>query len=319
MPPRDDAGAPHETLPISDLTAGRNRVMAMVLMVVSSVMISFGGLISRMLDTQDAWQINIYRSASIFLVVLVYLMWRYRGGVAGKIRDIGRPGLIGGVCLTIAGVAFPQALMTTTVANTLFTLSAIPFITAAFAWIFLKERLNAVTLVTMVVAGIGVGIMVGGGIGGGSVFGNVMALVTATGFSAFAVIIRKHRGIDMLPTLLVSGVMLAVVAGAVRWNMLWPGWWDVFLCFVWGGILSGIGNIMFVYASRHLMAAELTLFMLLEFALGPVWVWMVVAEVPTIYTLIGGVLVMAAVGARTANEIRTSKRRVARGRMVGPR
>ena len=320
MPPPDDAAA--ATLSNNgappDLGLGNRRLYAMSLMIISSVMISFGGLISRYIEGADASQINIYRSGSIFAVVLGVLVFQYRGQVVSKIMQIGWPGLIGGALLAVAGMAFMQALTTTTVANALFTLSAIPFFTAGLAWIFLREALSRVTVITMAVAAIGVSVMVGGGLEVGSFYGNAMALITAIGFAGFAVIVRKYRHIDMLPTMLVSGVILALSASAISHEDLTVSWHDFILCFIWGGILSGIGNVMFVIATRYLMAAEVTLFMLLEFALGPLWVWIFVSETPSIYTLAGGLLVMAAVGLRALHEMRSSRQAIRRGRLAGP-
>ena len=73
-------------------------------------------------------------------------------------------------------------------------------------------------------------------------------------------------------------------------------------------------NALFIAASRHLVAAELTLFMLLEFALGPVWVWIFINEVPTEWTIIGGVIVISAVILRALFELRRDLRRLRRGR-----
>ncbi len=286
----------------------------MGLMVVSSVLISFGGLILRNIEAADAWQINLYRSLAFMVVVTMVLMFQYRRDTVVRIRAIGRPGLLGGVLLAVAGIAFIQALTHTTVANTLFTLSAIPFITAALAWVLLKERMGRATLVTMLVAALGIFVMVAEGVGTGSGYGNAMALLTALCFSGFAIIVRRHRRIDMKPTLLVSGTIIALAAFAARFDDLGVSLNDLLLCFLWGGVLSGFANAIFVVASRHLVAAEVTLFMLLEFALGPVWVWLFVAEAPTRWTLVGGVLVIASVSLRTVLELRGRRRHSKRGR-----
>ena len=78
---------------------------------------------------------------------------------------------------------------------------------------------------------------------------------------------------------------------------------DLILCFVLGGLLSATVNPLFVAASKHLLAEELTLFMLLEFTLGPIWVWIFVNEVPTSWTLIGGSVVIIAVLFKSGLEI----------------
>ncbi len=302
-------------IPLSpdDDAAGRRRG-AIGLMILSSVGLSFGGLALRSMQEADAWQINVYRSVALVAVVWVMLSIRYRAGAARELRRIGRPGLLAGTMLAMAGICFVQAITTTTVANTLFTMSAIPFLTAALAWVFLREPLRRVTLVTMLVAAAGVGMMVAEGIGSGSAYGNLMALVTATCFSGFAVIVRRHRGIDMLPTLMVSGLVITAVSLVATGGALSIPLHDMLLCFLIGGVLSGMGNTLFITASRHLAAAELTLFMLLEFALGPIWVWIFVSEVPTGMTIIGGAVVIGAVTVRALTELRRTRPPVKRGR-----
>ena len=294
------------------------RGYAMALMVISSAMISFGGLTVRSIEAADPWQINFYRSIALTLVVASILLFQYRGRTVGHVREIGRAGLFGGVLLAVAGLAFLQALTHTTVANSLFILAGIPFITAAMARVFLKERLRTATLVTMIGAAAGIFVMLAEGFGIGSLYGNAMALITAVCFSSFAVIVRRKRNINMLPTLLVSGVVIIAVVLAVKGADLGISLRDLLLCFIWGGLLSGVANTMFIVASRHLVAAEVTLFMMLEFALGPIWVWLFVGEVPTDWTLIGGVLVIVSVLVRALFELHQTNRTLRRGRLSGP-
>ena len=68
------------------------------------------------------------------------------------------------------------------------------------------------------------------------------------------------------------------------------------ICLTLGGIISCMGYVFFVIASRRLSNAELTLLTLIEFILGPIWVWMFINEVPNDLSLIGGAVVLSAVG-----------------------
>lgn len=301
--------------PIRPIALGPpRRAFAMGLMVASSVIISFGGLVIRSMEQADAWQINVYRALGTVVVVALILLVQYRRDTAAYVREIGRAGLVAGALLSLASISFLQAITHTTVANALFTVSSIPFIAAALAWLFLKEPLARATLVTMLAAALGISVMMADGLGSGSAYGNAMALVTAVSFAAYAVIVRHNRHINMLPTLMVSGLIVAAVAAAVRLGDLGVTLHDLLLCLLLGALLSGFANWMFITASRHLVAAELTLFMLLEFALGPIWVWLFIAEVPTRLTLVGGALVIAAVALRALIELRRSGRPLRRGR-----
>ena len=296
------------TLGSGDSYASGRRGYAMGLMVLSSVIISFGGLIVRNIEAADPWQVNFYRALSFIVAIFLILLCRHRRETAARLRGIGRSGLLGGGLLAVAGICFLQALTTTTVANTLFILGAIPFITAALARLVLGEALARATLVTMIVAALGIFVMLVEGFGFGSAYGNAMALVTATCFSGFAVIVRRKRQVDMMPALLVSAVIIALVCAAVRFGDLGISLHDLLLCVLWGGVVSGLANALFVVATRHLVAAEVTLFMLLEFALGPVWVWLFVSEVPTHWTVFGGALVISAVAVRAGIELRDHRR-----------
>ncbi|MEE9588204.1 MAG: DMT family transporter [Hyphomicrobiaceae bacterium] len=304
------AGAPAVPIKPSD----RDRVVAIAMIAVSSIILSFGGLIVRNIEEADPWQINFYRASGLSVAIAVVLAVNYRGEAVDRIRRSGLAGVIAGGSLAAAGMSYIQAITHTTVANTMFTLAAIPFITAAMAWLFLQERLRLATVVSMAMAFIGIMLMVVDGFGLGATYGNLMALATALFFSIFAIIVRKNRNIDMLPALLISGIAIMLTTLSVRYGQLSIGWHDLMLCIVWGGLMSGFANWMFIAASRHLAAAELTLFMLLEFALAPIWVWLFLSEGPTRWSLIGGLVVITSVCGRTLLELHRDGHRLKRGR-----
>lgn len=275
----------------------------MLMMVISSVVISFGGLLIRSMESAVPWQVNFYRSVALFGVVVGLILLQHRGKFIATIEKIGALGCLGGVFLGIAGIAFLQALTHTTVANTLFILGAIPFFAALVARILLKEKLTRATVLTMLVAAAGLTVMVLEGINIGSGVGNGFALLTAITFALYAVIVRSKRQQDMLPTLLISSIFIIIVALIMQADDLLISAHDLLLSFIWGGLLSGVANWLFIYASRHLAAAEITLFMLLEFALGPIWVWLVINEQPSRWTIIGGILIILAVAVRAIIEL----------------
>ena len=288
------------------------RKLAILLMIASSVVISFSGLIVRILEVGPL-VMNFYRGMFLMCAVMVLLVVRYRGATIVRVISVGWSGIIAGMMLAAAAITFLQSLTHTTVANTLFVLAAIPFVTAGLAWIFLKERPNSATLITMVIAFAGIVIMIGEGFTIGAAYGNVMALLTTLSFSIYAVLVRRNRQVDMLPAILISTLIIMVVVALMRQGELEISRQDLWLCLLWGGVMSGFTSACFIVASRHIVAAELTIFMLLEFALGPVWVWLFVNESPSRWTLVGGALVICAVLGRSFAEFRSrgSSRRAA--------
>ena len=280
------------------------RLVALGLMAAGSIAISFGGLVIRNIEEADSWQLVFYRAVGMAASVLVLLLFRYRRHTIFRIRDVGWPGFFGAFLVATASISFVQSITHTTVANSLFMLCAIPFISAGLARLFLKEALPWRTVLTMGIAGAGILVMLGEGLGAGSLYGNAMGLLTAVSFATYAVIVRWRRHVDMLPVLVLSSAIIMIIGVAVTGGDLDVPLRDIALCLLWGGFLSGFANWMFIVASRQLGAAEVTLVMQLEFVFGPVWVWLFVDEVPTQLTLLGGSLVLGAVLFRALAELR---------------
>ncbi len=282
----------------------------MSIMIGEAVLVSFAGLIFRSIEHANIWQISFYRGLVLIGTISLVLLFQYRSTIFSHIFRIGIPGLLGGTTMAGAQLCYIESMTHTTIANTVFTMSAIPFITAILARIFLKERLRGATIFTMVMAAIGIYIMIAEGLKIGSLYGNLMALAAAISFSCFAVIVRQHRGINMLPVLLISGLINASVGLILLDNDFTISVNDLLLCVLWGAVIQSLGFSMFILAAQSLVAAELTLFMLLEFSLGPIWVWLGIGETPTFFTLVGGSLVLFSVSVLTISELKRGNKRL---------
>ena len=289
--------------------------LSIFLLLLSSIAISFGGLIMRNIEAANAWQIIFYRSLFFSISISLILIFQYRFIFFKNIKKIGYPGLLGAIFYTIANIMFVHAFANTTVANALFTLSSIPFLTALLAYYVLNENLSMRTVIIMLTAFLGIVIMIGEGLALGQVYGNLMALGTALSFSCFAITLRKFRNVDMLPTLLVAGFFILFITFIISYDALKLPVRDLFLCFLWGGILSGFVNYIFIYATRYLYASSVTFFMLFEFALGPFWVFIFLNETVSINTLYGGMLVMISVLVYSLFEIFNSNKKIKKGRI----
>ena len=279
------------------------RHLAFLLVLLSTVTNSTSGLLARSVDSATDWQIIFFRGSTLALAVTGLLVLRYRGNVIREVRGIGRWGVLGGLFYAGTNVCYPLALTHTTVANAMLPLSAIPLFTAVLARVFLKETVRPATWVAMAIACGGMVIMLGDGFAAGTVFGNAMALVAALCFSGFVVILRRGRTTNMLPSTAVGAAVAVVVAAIMSGGNLSVTPSDLAVCMVWGGVVTTIAHVLIVYGSRHVAGAELTLLLLVEFILGPIWVLLVYAEVPSFLTLTGGCVVLSAVAIRSILEL----------------
>ena len=132
---------------------------SIILLIIATTGISFGGLIIRNLDSSDAWQVAFYRGLGFVITFIFILIHRYKKDCFNSIMNTSYYGLIGGIFLMIANILFIHAMTITSIGNSLFTVSTIPFITSILAFFFLKEKIKFKTFVLMVFAFAGIFIM----------------------------------------------------------------------------------------------------------------------------------------------------------------
>lgn len=268
---------------------------AIVLIMVSSVGFSLNGLIVRSLEEATPWQMLFWRGFGVFLGQSMILIWTYRASLPGQFLRIGRWGIVASVLNGCSPVAFFFALTHTTVANVVFLMSAMPFVSAIMARVVLGERIHKTTLCAIPVAVVGIAVMVGGSILAGAWLGNLFAMLTVLNFSIFVVILRYSRGRNMHPVLVIGGGVSMLFASIVTGGALMLSMHDLALCFALGFVITGFGHWMFMKAAQILPAGEVTFLMLVEFVLSPLWVWFFIGEVPRLTTLVGGGIVLATV------------------------
>lgn len=285
------------------------RVFWVLLALCLAVAWSMSGLIFRQIHDADASQIVFYRGISLSTAMMGFVLFRYRSRTAAAFRALGPVGWLSALTLGASSVFYLFAVQATTIANIAFLNAAVPFIAGALAWVLLRESMSRLTLTACAMALVGVAIMVWEGFAVGSWFGNLMALGAVVISGVYVVAIRYARGTDLIPAVAVSGFLAALMVVP-----LLPGYaislHDLGFAMLQGVLISGLCNGLYTICARHLPAAELTLLSLLESVLSPLWVWLVINEVPSELTLVGGAVVLSAVALQAFwRPLFTSRRR----------
>jgi drug/metabolite transporter (DMT)-like permease len=272
----------------------------MAFMLTAAVCWSSGGYLVRQLAIVDAWQIVFWRSLFMTLFVAGVLAVMHGRATPRAIRGVGVPGLFAGAFLAGTFFFYIGSLTRTTVANTNVLMSVSPFLAALAARWILRERVPIRTWLAMGAAFAGIAVMFAQSLDAGRLAGNLLALGVSCCFAAQLTVLRRfHATVDMLPQVLVAGLISVVVAAALT-----PAFAasprDLAILAVMGCVQLGTGCLLATAASKHLSATELGLLALLEPILGPVWVWALMGEDPGAATLIGGTIVLTAVFANEA-------------------
>jgi len=272
-----------------------HRARGLFYAVISNLCFSTGGFWIRSLENPpDGLEIVAWRSIAMVALLTTILVAWHRGRAITTVRAIGGWGVLSAACLALTFFAFVLSVTRTTVANTTITMSLAPLMAAIAGLIFLGERVERRTWIAIAIAAIGLVTMFVDSLSGEGWIGILFALGVPAGLAANVVINRRHgAGIDMVPTVLIAGLISIALALPFTWP-LEASARDISIMSLMGSIQLGFGCLLITLAMRYLPAVEIGLFTLLETVLGPVWVWLAYGEQPGSFALLGGSLIVTA-------------------------
>jgi drug/metabolite transporter (DMT)-like permease len=254
---------------------------------------STAGLVMRLLDDHQPWRTIFWRSLFAVIFMVGYVVASERTKTLRVFRAIGVPGLLLAACFAVASISFVIALGFTSVATTLVIIATTPLFAAMLGWLILREKVSSRTWATSVVAVAAVGLMVAESFNDFSLTGVLVALVIPIVFAFGTVIIRHQRHQVMTPAIAISP-LIALSVAAVLTDSLQVTAHDLALLALFGAGQFGAGMVLYSIGARIAPPAQVALVSLLETVLGPLLVWVVVGENPGAATLVGGLIVLAA-------------------------
>ena len=273
------------------------KIPGTVLVLLGALCLSFGGIIVKSFEGANLWQILFWRQFFFSIIVALYLLISYKKNFFKSFYISGIPGIIAGMFLGVGFSAYVFAMYYTTVANTLFIISTETIFLAIFGYIFLKEKINLVTLISIFLGMSGVLLIIGSSLSiqsNSEFFGNIVAFIMPISFAVLIVIVRKYPKVDMVPAQFIAGIFAALIGYLVA-GKLSISYHDLFLGFIAGTFQIGFGFIMITIGSQTTPAAVVGILMLTEAVFGPLWAWLFINEIPPISVIIGGSIIILAI------------------------
>ncbi len=279
----------------------------LVLVLLAGACWSTMGLGIRLMQEATVWQILFYRSLALAPFLFVVITIKSRGRPFRVIRSAGMSSVSGGLALVGAFAGGIFAIQQTTVANAMFLFAAAPFFAAVLGRLLLGEPVRWETWAAMAVGAVGIAVMVQEGISLGNWLGDAMAILSGFGFAIFTLALRNNKSQDMLPAVFLSGIFAMAIAGVTCWA-LGLGFRlpanDIGIALALGVFQLGTGLSIYTVGSKVVPAAELALLSMTEVVLGPLWVWLFLNETASLQTLVGGSIVLAAIGGNALTGLR---------------
>jgi len=260
-----------------------------VLLVASGVLIiSFDALLVR-LAAVDGWNVSFWRG-SFMALSMVPLCWR--NSLKTKTATTNCKGLWpAALLMAISTLALVLSFTMTKAANAVVILSASPLFAAVFSQLFLREKCLKKTWLAIFICIGGVAWVMSGSVGSGNLTGDLLAVVSAICIGGYFTIYRRYPELSPPSVIIRAGVMMALTALTFATPFTLPlisyGW-----LMLAGLVQMPAASLLMAASTRYLPAAEVSLFLLLETILAPIWVWLVIGELPPETTLAGGILIL---------------------------
>ena len=246
------------------------------------------------LSNVESWNLIFYRGIIPFFAVLIGLLIIQKGQVISSLISNGWHGIAYSITFTISNIFFVISIESTNVANTLVMLSLAPMISAIISFIFLKENPEKKTWIAVTITTLAVIYIFFDSFEKGDIKGNFFGLICAFGMATGAVIIRSAKKVNLVPSAMMGKLFVALVALIFIDKFSLEGK-DLVIIPTMGIFCVAIPFVLITLAPRYITAPEVNLFFLLETILGPLWVWLVIHEQPSIETLIGGAIIISTI------------------------
>lgn len=266
----------------------RERQIAILLLILTAVLWSTGGVLIKWV-TWHAMAIAGMRSAiaAAFLwVVLKRPQFTWSGLQLG-----------GAVAYTASVLGFVLATKLTTAANAIVLVYTAPIYVALLSPWFLQEHTTRLDWLALGLAIGGMGLFFLDHLTIAGWWGNICAVCSGIATAWVVLCLRKQHGASTLETVLLGNLITALVGAPFMFHAFpdLTSWVALALAGI-GQI--GLASLLYIKAIKSVSALEAILIPVIEPLLNPLWVLLLIGEVPGRWALLGGTVVILAVTVR---------------------
>ena len=243
------------------------------------------------LSNIETWGMLFYRGAIPFVTVLTGLLIFYKSNFLKALLNVGYPGIFYVLSFSICNITFIISIQNTNVANTLIMIALAPMLSAILGALFLKEIPDKKTWIAILVTFTAVTYIFYDSIQLGNFIGDIFGLITALGLAINANLVRYAKHKDLVPSAVIGKLCVAVFAFffVESFELVND---DIIIVPLMCVMCVALPFVLVTIAPRFITAAEVNLFFLLEVILGPIWVWLVIKEQPSLETIQGGIIII---------------------------
>ena len=257
------------------------------------------------LSNVETWGLVFYRGIIPFFTVFFGMLLIYKLSFFKMLFTSGYHGLIYIGTFSITNITFVVSIQNTNVANTLVMIATAPMLSAILGAIFLKEPPDKKTWISIIITFFAVIFIFFDSIKLGNFYGDVLGFITAIGLAVGAVTIRSAKSKNLVPAAVVGKLFVATFALFFIESFVLENK-DLIIVPLMCVLCVAIPFVLVTIAPRFIPAAEVNLFFLLETIIGPIWVWLIIREQPSIEALQGGVVIITTIAIHSFLKLKNS-------------
>ncbi|NMP26164.1 DMT family transporter [Rahnella sp. SAP-1] len=271
--------------------------------ILGGIILSTDSLFIRLMAVDNSWLIVVLRGVLMWAVMFaVWGLWPKSRAVLG-VPWITRQNLLPALFFCAASACFVNALNRGNIATVLVIISSTPFVSAIISRLFFATKIDRSLMGAAMVGMLGVVIVMTGRQSGYDGSANYFALATAVCMAlAFIFASRVEQGTLALPSL--GGVLASVVVSLFAGSglvtpllALHAGQWGWLV--IEGALIIPVAMGLISLSTRYVPPANAGLFLLLETALAPLWIYLFLQQAPTLHAVVGGGIIIMAVISQT--------------------
>ena len=257
------------------------------------------------LSNVDTWGLVFYRGIIPFFTVFLGMILIYKLNFFKILFDSGYHGIIYVITFSITNITFVVSIQNTNVANTLVMIATAPLLSAILGAIFLKEPPDKKTWISIAITFFAILYIFFDSLKMGNFYGDILGFITAIGLAVGAITIRSAKSKNLVPAAVVGKLFVASFALLFIESFVLQDK-DLLIIPLMCILCVAIPFVLVTIAPRFITAAEVNLFFLLETIIGPIWVWMIIKEQPSIETLFGGIVIIITIAIHSFLKLKNS-------------
>ena len=257
------------------------------------------------LSNVDTWGLVFYRGIIPFFTVLLGMLIIYKLSFFKILLSSGYHGIFYVITFSVTNITFVVSIQNTNVANTLVMIATAPMLSAILGAIFLKEPPDKKTWISIIITFLAIIYIFYDSLKLGNFYGDILGFITAIGLAVGAVIIRSAKNKNLVPAAVVGKLFVATFALLFIESFALVGT-DQIIVPLMCILCVAIPFVLVTIAPRFIPAAEVNLFFLLETIIGPIWVWLIIKEQPSLETLQGGLIIVFTIAIHSYLKLKNS-------------